>query len=314
VIQRGVYDAFRGAGVKLEIFDYLYELYQKRHTVHKIRRMLVDKALRFKPDLMHIQLQHLNTIDAGTISEIKSKLPNTIITNWTGDVRSYVPPSFKSIARVADYNLISSTGQLKFFQDAIGKKAYYWQIGFDPNLYYCSENETPSQFKYDIIFVGNNDLKENYPGRKEREEACRLLKSTFGNRFALYGSNWPRQLKSKGSIAQSKVGDEYRRSFCLLSISHFNEISHYFSDRLLMCMASGRPTISLAFPKWESYFTNDCDLCIVDSVNDIIPKLKFLLKNPDLANFIGKSGSDKVLAEHTYQSRINELLKLVGLR
>ena len=81
-----------------------------------------------------------------------------------------------------------------------------------------------------------------------------------------------------------------------------------------MCMASGRPTISLKFPKWESYFTNNCDIIIADSVEDIPNKVQYLRDNPDIANYIGRCGAQKVFAEHTYYSRIKELLNMLNLK
>jgi spore maturation protein CgeB len=96
-------------------------------------------------------------------------------------------------------------------------------------------------------------------------------------------------------------------------VSHYNDLDHYFSDRLLMCLASGRPTIALRFPKWETYFTNMCDLVIVDSINDIPDAVQMLKDNPELANYIGQQGAAKAFAEHTYYSRVKELLNVVGL-
>jgi spore maturation protein CgeB len=141
-----------------------------------------------------------------------------------------------------------------------------------------------------------------------------LLRKKLGDRFCLFGDGWPKSLKSKGSIDQKTLINVYHRSFSVLSVSHFNDIDHYFSDRLLMCMASGRPTISYRFPKYESYFTNNCDLVIANNVSEVYNKLTWLLENRDLANFIGQSGADKVMAEHTYFSRVNELFTMIGLK
>lgn len=239
--------------------------------------------------------------------------PRCIVTNWTGDVRNYVPKSFKRIASVSDYNLISSTGQLNQFKKEIGKEIKYWQIGVDPKLYHPSA-ESRTKFKWDAIFIANNNTKESYPGRDDRERVCKQFQSEFGSRFCLYGSGWPKVLKAKGSLDQKVVTQAYHKSFCLLSVSHYNDLNHYFSDRLLMCMASGRPTISLKFPKWESYFTDMGDIVMADSVEQMIHKARWLLKNPERAAMIGRSGAEKILAEHTYLSRINELLEMVGLR
>ena len=312
VIQRGVYDAFRDVGCDLQVFDYFAEYEHHRKRTRKVRELLIRKASAFQPHLIHMQLQHTKVIDANTISKIKRNLPKTIITNWTGDVRNYVPVTFRSVAKVADYNFISSTGQIEMFQKEIGKNVGYWQIGYDPKLYYPDTNP-PKDFKWDCVFIANNNTKEGYPGRPEREKTCRLLRDAFGPKFALFGNGWPKSYKSMGSIDQKKAVTAYHKSLCSISVSHYNELDHYFSDRLLMCLASGRPTISLKFPKWESYFTNNCDLVIADSIEDVVNKVKFLKARPRLANFIGKSGAEKALAEHTYTSRIRELLDIVGL-
>jgi spore maturation protein CgeB len=78
-------------------------------------------------------------------------------------------------------------------------------------------------------------------------------------------------------------------------------------------MASGRPTISLKFPNWESYFTDGCDLIIANNVREIPKKVRFLVEHPDIADYIGAQGAAKVYAEHTYLSRIRELLAITGL-
>jgi len=229
-------------------------------------------------------------------------------------VRSYVPPTFLRVAKVADYNFISSTGQLELFRKRLGKPVHYWQIGYNPRLYHPEEPRRNANFGFDCIFIGHHNKREKYPGAPQRIETCRLLRKTFGARFGLYGHHWSRDLRSKGSVDQKKVSALYHKSFCSISVSHFNDINHYFSDRLLMCMASGRPVVSLRFPNWQSYFTDMCDLVIADSIEDIPQKVRMLKANPKLADYIGRSGAEKVFAEHTYYSRVIELLEMVGLR
>ena len=311
IVQEGVYDAFRQAGAELEVFDYMQMYLNNRKRPTIVREALIKKALGFKPDLIHMQIQHTTVIDGNTISKIKRKLPNTIVSNWTGDVRSYVPKTYIDMARRSDFNFISSSGQIYMFSRFVGRPIKYWQIGYNPEIYY--PNDKISNFTWDACFIANYNKKENYPGRGERERASLLLKKSFRERYCLYGGTWPNKYGSKGSLEQKRVAQAYHKSVCTISVSHFNDLNHYFSDRLLMCMASGRPTISLKFPKWESYFANNCDLVIVDSVEEIPEKVRWLRDNPDIANYIGKSGAEKVRAEHTYFSRVNELFDLVGV-
>jgi spore maturation protein CgeB len=280
----------------------------------KIRDSLFDEAKAFKPHLIHLQIQHTSVIDSTTIRRIKTALPQTIITNWTGDVRNYIPHTYRRIAEISDYNFISSTGQVEMFKEGIGKDIRYWQIGYNPALY--GPPDSPAQvkdLKYDAVFIGHFTKKEDYPGSNDRVETCRLLRERFEDRFLLFGNGWPRNLKSKGSVDQRSVSKIYQQSVCSVSVSHYNDLEHYFSDRLLMCMASGRPTVALRFPKWETYFTNMCDLVIVDSIKDIPDAVQMLKDNPELANYIGQQGAAKAFAEHTYYSRVKELLNVLGL-
>lgn len=313
VSQSGVYDAFREAGCELEVFDYFYIYDSCRKNAAEVRRKLIERCGVFQPDLVHLQIQHTDIIDAKTVAAIKRQNPRTVITNWTGDVRNYVPETYKSVSKYADFNLISSTGQKDFFQKEIGREVKYWQIGYNPKLYYQSINK-PVNFEYDVSFIANTNYLENYPGTSERERVCKLLRERFGSRFGLFGNGWPESFGSKGSIAQPNVAQIYHKSFCVLSVSHYNNLAHYFSDRLLMCLASGRPTISLVFPHWQSYFTHNSDIVIAESVEDIPNKVQYLLNNPHHADFIGESGAALALAEHTYLSRVIELLEMTGVK
>lgn len=311
VIQDGVYDAFTQLGCELKVFDYMTKyLSSKNHF--SVREELINECRKFRPNLILLQIQHTSILDGSTIRIIKSELPSTIIVNFTIDIRNYIPETYKDIAKISDFNLISSTGQIDFFEKNLGKSVKYWQIGYNPKLYFPQENQ-PTQFESDCVFIGHHNDKENYPGVHARLDACKILRKEFGNRFYLYGTRWPKELGSKGSLDQRTVSKAYYNSVCNISISHYNDVNDYFSDRLLMCLASGRPTIMLKYPHWENYFTDMCDLVVVSSIKDIPNKVRMLKSNPELANYIGMSGAAKVLAEHTYFSRIKELFNIVGL-
>lgn len=312
ILQDWIFDACNDLGCKVTVFDFFNELKVCNQDVIKVRMNFLTKVLMFRPDILLLQIQHTTILDRDIIFQIKKQLPDLKIVNYTHDVRNRVEPTFASIASISDYNLICSTGQIDFYKNQLnGKDVKFWQIGYNPALYY-PENPPRSNFEFDIVFCGNDNPTESYPGREARIHTIKTLRSRFGDRFGLFGSNWSSDLGSRGSINQRDVMKEvYWKSLCCLSISHFNDLNHYFSDRLLMCMASGRPTISLAFPGWQSYFTNNCDIYIANSTDDIVNKIRYFKENPSEADYIGENGSDKVFAEHTYFSRMKELLDLI---
>ena len=54
----------------------------------------------------------------------------------------------------------------------------YWQVGYDPNLYY-PEPELKQNYLYDISFCANTNTREGYPGHHERLQTAYLLRKTF---------------------------------------------------------------------------------------------------------------------------------------
>jgi len=309
----GLYDAIRNLGCQLELYDYFY-YYDQHKNIKSIRQNFINKAQQFQPDLIMLQIQHTVILDGETVRKVKQVCPAAVIVNYTIDVRSNIQPQYLSVGKFSDYNCICSTGQIEMYKNTNLPNVTYWQVGYDPNLYY-PENEPKQNYKYNVSAAMNVNSVTNYPGHHERFQTAYALRKAFGDRFGLFGTGWPADIKAHGQCDQnSVVKDVYHNSYCVLSISHFNDIEHYFSDRLLMCLSSGRPTISWKFPKYHSYFTDRCDLLCANSTESVIDKVKYLLDNPDVANYIGKNGSAKVQAEHTYLSRMNELIDIVGLR
>lgn len=308
--QTGMVDAFRKANVELKVFDFNLKIL-KRTPAREVRQELITVASKFAPHLMHMQLQFTSIIDAGTLKRIKQICPNTIITNWTGDVRKGVQTSFVEVAKVANISLVSSAGQVAMYKRASGgRDVRYWQIGYNPKLYY-PQRVHPKEIKYDAIFAASNHTRSGFPGHGQRKQTVDLLYRNFKNRFGLFGYGWKRYHAKY--MPQGRMNDVYNRSISCISVSNFNDLSHYFSDRLLMCLASGRPTISLAFPGWDSYFTDMTDILIARNVREIPAKVKWLVANPKLATEIGEAGAIIAQAEHTYYSRVKELLYMTGL-
>lgn len=304
--QTGMMDAFVACGVELEVFDfYMKEI--NKVPVRSIRQELIRVVHSFKPDLIHMQLQFTSTIDTATLLEIKRICPDVIMTNWTGDIRTNVPNEFIQAAKVVDISLISSVGQLEMYRAATKARVEYWQIGFDPRLYFPRNSKS---FLYDAAFVATKYTKSEFPGQADRHKTVDLLRTNFGSKFGLFGCNWGHNVQP---VEHTALGDVYNNSASCISVSNFNDVSHYFSDRLLLCMSSGRPTISLIFPGWDSYFTDNYDIIIAKTVDEIPGKVRWVLNNPKEAGQIGLAGARTVLTEHSYYCRAKELLHMVGL-
>lgn len=303
--QIGMIDAWKNVGVELNVYDF-YTAWEHSRNKHAVSQEFIKRVREFQPDLIFMQLQFTGLIDPGIIMEARRIVPNVIIANWTGDVRAHAIPEFVQTARVVDYPLISSTGQLELYVNSGASNVKYWQVGYDPKACYPKHN---TDFKYDISFLANN-YGPTFPDGNLRYGAANHLKNSFGARFGLFGSGYH---PPAPSCDPSQANEIYNQSICTLSISHFNNLSHYFSDRLLSCLASGRPTICWYFPGCESYFVDGQEIFMVKSNKEILDVVQYCKSNPDIANQIGINGYQRVVREHTFTSRIIEFLHMSNL-
>ena len=268
----------------------------------------VRLANEFKPDLIHMQLQLTNNISPETLKRVKATLPNTIFTNWTGDIRSKPNTNFIKTSHCVDFSLLSNVGQIEMYKNSGCKNPMYWQIGYDPKLYFPKNKKL---FKYDVSFIGTNYGKV-FPDSVMRSSIAEKIKTTYRDRAGIFGGNYKRNLHI-ASCNMLETNEIYNDSVCVVSISNFNNVDHYFSDRMLMCLASGRPTIAFRFPGSQSYFADRGDFLVANSSDDIFNLIEECKSKPEWASNIGKNGHLKVLSEHTFESRILELFSITGL-
>jgi spore maturation protein CgeB len=298
-------DAFTDLGIQVKVYNF-WGLWEGHHNNGKISQEFLSLVREFKPHLIHMQLQFTGLIEAHVIAEARRLCPGVIITNWTGDVRGAAQPQFTNLSNAVDYSLISSTGQLRMYKDAHCHNVRYWQIGYNPKVNYPLNY---TDFKYDVSFLGNN-YGAIFPDSQLRYSAVNTLRTAFGSKFGLFGNGYG---PPAPSVSPSESNEVYNQSLCTLSISNFNGVAHYFSDRFLHCVASGRPTISWHFPGFDSYFTEGKDIFIARSSKDIIDIVNRCKKDPEMARTVGINGYQKALAEHTFTSRVLELLDMTKL-
>ena len=302
--QASTAEAFRNVGCQLEICDF-WGIWERTKSKHTVENDFMTKVRQFQPHLIHMQLQFTGVFDANILNEARKACPGVVMTNWSGDCRASAISDFTKIGHAVDLSLISSTGQLDMYKAAGCTNIKYWQIGYDPKINYpLNYNE----FQYDATFIGNN-YGHTFPDGPLRTSAVTFCQQAL-DRFAVFGTGYGGHVHS---IDMSQCNEIYNKSICPISISNFNNVQHYFSDRLLYCVASGRPTISWYFPGCESYFVEGSEIFYARSNNDITEIVRYCKSNLDVAKQIGINGYKRALKEHTFTSRIIELLHITNL-
>lgn len=306
--QTGMYDAWRKIGVNWKVFDF-YRQFLRTRGKAQLQLDMIAAVKEFQPDLIFMQVQFTGLIDSATLTECRRACPKVIITNWSGDIRQSAIFEFITLTHAVDYSLISSTGQLDMYSRAGCTNVRYLQIGYDPVANFPMYKK---EFLYDACFIGNN-YGHVFPDGRVRELVANRLGGSLGTRFGLFGNGYG-PLNNNRTCTYKEVNQIYNNTMCPISISNFNNVSHYFSDRLLHCLASGRPTISWWFPGCTDYFEEGKEIFYAKSDLEVLDIINKCRSDPEMATQVGEAGYQKALREHTYTSRVLELIDMIGIK
>lgn len=195
-------------------------------------------------------------------------------------------------------------------------------LAANTKLFYPEYDEN---FKADISYVGSN-----LPSKKEffKEHFNPLL-----NKYdvATYGSDWTFPNKMLGYV--QKVGqyfnieplkhvrkfelsfeDEhkvYTSSLISLNIheKHQRKFGSDFNERTFKIIASGGFEICDNVAALRRYFTED-ELVIANDTKDWFEKIEYFIRNPEKRIPYIEAGMKKVLEEHTYLNRVDQIVEI----
>lgn len=271
---------------------------------------LLQKAFQFHPDLLHLQLQETDKINAGTLQNIKRRFPSLTISQWNGDVRFYAMENMVKAGRFCDFTLLSNEGQIPLYEEKIGRKncCFYWQNAVGPRFY---TDLPPLKERRGIGFCGNNygNRPAEFPQSVQRIELRKALKKTFKKEFRSYGGGWEKGIQSLPWIEQPQF---YRTCRATISQNH-TVTARYFSDRTLIMMATGVPHIFHYSPGVEVDFVDEEDCLYWTTVEEAMEKARWILDHPVEAEAMGQRGLAKIKAHHNWDVRVQEFQKILGI-
>lgn len=292
-------------------FDYWGMHESKKHSNDDINAALIDLARRVQPDWIWLQIQGTQVIQPDALRLIKNEFPRCVITHWMGDIRERVPESLAAICRVTDATLISSIGQIPMFREAGAPRVEYVQIGLDYLEDVVGEPAWTPPFDIpDVVFIGNYYANVFEAGTRERVAAIRYLQE-HKIPIGVVGAGWPSDINVVGRCHVKQQHHVYKRAKVALAINHFNNIERYYSDRLLIALASGTPVVARHVPglekEFELYHTLTQECVSFANHETMIESITRLLDNETMRREIGARGRRAVIQRHTWEDRFRAL-------
>jgi spore maturation protein CgeB len=295
-------DLQRALNLEFNCIHFDWTTYQSKSSL--LQTNLLNEFNCFKPDFVFMHLQSGEVLDISTIEYMAN---NSIVVNWTGDVRYPLPTHYLQIGKIIHSTLFTNMNDVETCLQN-GVKADYLQVGYD------STNFTPygeTNIKYQpILFLGSNYSNIiNFPLTNYRNEMVKLLKNRFGNYFGLYGNFW--NGFADGNINNYyEEGKAYRSSKIAINLSHF-EYKRYSSDRLYRILGSGAFCLTHYYPEIEKDFTDGKDLVVWKNFNDLIDKINYYLINEEERKIIANNGYNKAINNYTWDNFAQNLKKII---
>lgn len=302
----GMLKAYRKVAT-LEPFDYR-GIARKRGPA-RMNRLLVERAVRFRPDLIH--LGKSESITGAAIKAIKKQI-RTYVIHFYGDFR-WDPQSWVvDIGRYADCTLFNYTDDRildKYRAAGVRHIGGWWNAGTDPGVFYPRKVAQ----NHEVAFMGRN-IYLSLDGYAKRRE---LLEGAIEKGFDvhIYGKGW-KHLSKLGHlhafVAEGGFAEACSAAKITLGINGVNNVRMYASWRRTMnSMGSGAFHLTHYIPGLETIFENRKHLVWFDTVPEALELIGHYLSHENEREAIAKAGRQEVLGKHTWDVRIAEMIERI---
>ena len=278
-------------GHELFRFDYL-ELMQ-RFGRRKMNQMLVEAVYRYAPELMFVVLFE-NELDGEVLREISAQHP-TVTLNWFCDdqwrFESY------SCRRAPEFNWVVTTVR--------SCVARYHQIGCR-NVIHCQwacnhflYRRMNLPLRYDVSFVGQPH------GRRGR--VIDTLRRA-GIRVSTWGHGW-----KSGRVSLMEMVRIFNQSRINLNLSKSSTLEEdQIKGRDFEIPGSGGFLLTGFSDGLDDYFEPGKEVACYRDVDHMIELIRYYLRNEEEREAIAQAGHQRVLRDHTYQIRFQQIFDRVA--
>jgi len=273
-------DAFKKT---FDVVDTIY--WDEIKNISEMNGIVRARVQAIKYDAVFMQIQHPSIIELET-AKVMSQ--NTLVLNWTGDVRTDIT-WYEGIAPYVITLFTNMTDVEKMRRN--GFRADYLQCGYDHKYYFQKQ-----QHRFNTIgFCGNYYASADFPLKQLRIDAVLELKKNFPEQFHLYGREWNKlDIKSEGFANNEWEAILYNESLLALNISHCGccVLSHRFKDNHLE-------------------FTEGKHIMYWDNLKQLVELCRYYFQFPNEAIEIGEAAAQYVRENYSWEIFANKLSNII---
>jgi len=304
-----IFDAYRKLGYDVDFYGaYKHGRYNKRDLI--MPDFSAYDVIHTNQHLMHEEREHLiDMIDS-------QRSPSSKFICWAFDsCNPYDPGSerkHKDIKRNChkfDF-FFATDGSYDWSQH--GANFVHLFQGVEEDEFVINESIQPI---YDTVFTGM--VNGRHSPRIQLIQGVSNQFSIICNRFYREGGEVKlRQFPRVDKFVPRQYGqdfcDLYRSARSALMPLGYDGVKNYWSNRLYLITATGRPCVVGYVDGIENEFEVGREILTFTDTRDACEKISFLLNNPDVAESIGNAGRKRTLTNYKYSDRIKRIMELVA--
>ncbi|MBU2544926.1 glycosyltransferase [Patescibacteria group bacterium] len=284
------YNSFLRLGYSFIYFD--YDRIAQRFGAKKTSQMLREAIYHYQPEFL-FYFHCRDIIDHLVWKEVSNELPTKTIIYLADDFWRY--KFTQSVSSL--FNLIVTLDK-----DAHKRRlsqgfsnVFFSQWGINQFMY----RDLGLKRIYDVSFIGQ--------AYGDRAKIINRLREA-GIKVNTFGQGWPGQKR----IGQGDLLKIYNQSKIVFNISSTSHGNFAINARDFEAPACGALLFTHDIVDIYDYFVPNKEIITYRDFNDAIKKIKYYLKNQEEAKLIARAGQKRVLVDHTYEKRFQEIFKRIG--
>lgn len=271
----------------------------------KMNRELVALCRRLQPGAVIVI--GANEIKAGALAQIKTSARSRLAFVWMDPLQNLAE---RTIQGLPLYDLVAN-----YSRDAIeplhqlgAKKVEWIPFAGDPHLYTKAESHHASKFACDVSFVGN--------WRPEREAILDRIAAMPEVSLKVWGGqDWQRYCRSqavkrawqKEAVYTSQFAAAVRAS--KININVIDDTNYPAANmRYFEIPYVGGLQLCSPCPELDSDFRHGETIFYFNDQTELAPLIKSLLPNDALRQRVSAAAQAKVISNHTYTHRANQIM------
>lgn len=275
-----------------------------------INQRMLALAASTKPDMAVVTGGH--RISSETVRKLKER--GVVCILWTIDAPLHFQPIIE-VAPFYDHIFCQGTEAVELLDNAGIRGAHWLPMACDPDYHYPVDCSVADKEKYgsDVVFVGSY-----YSDRAD------LFEKLVGFDLAIWGPGWdslaPDSPLRRCVRGAHTIPSEWLKIYSASKIvlaTHYHDQQNRFpvyqaSPRIFEALACRAFVLCDDQRDVFPLFKDGIDLVKFTDWTDLLAKVQHYLAHPEERRAIAVQGEKTVLARHTYQDRIKELLAKIG--